>query len=132
MKKIITLMFALSLTIAVALTQAAQAFQDGEMTKKKDRSEKVAAPAPSSDADIQKCISDKFAKSKTITNGAVKVSGGQATLTGEAKNGGAKGGGVRSAKACGAKTVVNNLTVPETSKGEAKSSNKKKAESAKK
>src|SRR5262249_58292718 len=97
MKKIITVMFALSLTIAVALTQAAQASQDGEMTKKKGRSEK-AAPPPTSDADIQKCISDKFAKSKTITNGAVKVSSGQATLTGEAKNGGAKSGGAQTTK----------------------------------
>jgi hypothetical protein len=131
MKKIITLMFALSLTTVVALTQAARASQDGEMMKKKSKTEKAAA-APASDADIQKCISDKFAKSKTITNGAVTVSSGQATLTGEAKNGGAKGGGVKSAKACGAKTVVNNLTIPETAKGEAKASDRKKAEPAKK
>ena len=130
MKKITTLMFAISLTLAVALTQPAQALQDGEMMKKKSKTEKVAAPT--SDADIKKCISDKFAKSKTITNGAVTVSSGQATLTGEAKNGGAKGGGAKSAKACGAKTVVNNLTIPETSKGEAKASDKKKAEPPKK
>src|SRR5215510_13138650 len=112
MKKIVTLMFTLLLTTAVALTPAAQASQDGEMAKKKGKSEK--APAPASDADIQKCISDKFANSKTITNGAVKVSSGQATLTGEAK------------------TVVNNLTIPESAKGEAKAGIKKKAEPAKK
>ena len=130
MKKIITLTFTLLLTIAVASTRAAQASQDGEMAKKKGKSEK--APAPASDADIQKCISDKFANSKTITNGAVKVSSGQATLTGEAKNGGAKGGGAKSAKACGAKTVVNNLAIPVSAKGEAKAGIKKKAEPAKK
>jgi len=128
MKKIITLMFTLLLTIA--FSQAAQAFQEGEMMKKKGKTEKAAAPA--SDAEIQKCISDKFAKSTTITNGSVKVSSGQATITGEAKNGGAKGGATKSAKACGAKTVANNITIPETAKGEAKASDKKKAEPAKK
>lgn len=131
MKKMNTMMFTLMLTIAVALSQAAQASQGGEMmTKKKGKSEKAAAPA--TDADIQKCISEKFAKSKTITNGAAKVANGEATITGEAKNGGAKGGGAQSAKACGAKTVINNLTIAETAKGAAKSSDKKKAEPAKK
>jgi len=129
MKKIITMIFTLLLTVAVASSHAAQAFQDGEMTMKKGKSEKAAAPA--TDAEIQKCISDKFAKSKTITNGAARVANGEATITGEAKNGGAKGGGAISAKACGAKTVVNNLTIAESAKGEAKSSDKKKAEPAK-
>lgn len=132
MKKMNTMMFTLMLTVAVALSQAALASQDGEMMmKKKGKSEKAAA-APATDADIQKCISEKFAKSKTITNGAATVANGEATITGEAKNGGAKGGGVQSAKACGAKKVVNNLTIAETAKGAAKSSDKKKAEPAKK
>jgi hypothetical protein len=130
MKKMNTMMFTLMLTIAVALSQAALASQDGEMMKKKGKSEKAAAPA--TDAEIQKCISEKFAKSKTITNGAATVANGEATITGEAKNGGAKGGGAQSAKSCGAKTVINNLTIAETAKGAAKSSDKKKAEPAKK
>jgi osmotically-inducible protein OsmY len=70
------------------------------------------APAPKTDADVQKCISDKLAASKVITGGSATVSNGAATLTGEAKSAGAKGGATRSAKACGAKTVVNNMTTP--------------------
>lgn len=126
MKKKITMMLTLLLMIAVTLSQAALAYQDGEMMKKRAKPEKTAAPA--TDADIQKCISEKFAKSQSITNGAAKVANGEATITGEAKNPGAKGGGTRSAKACGAKTVINNITTAETAKGVARSTDKKKAE----
>src|SRR5262249_1916987 len=55
MKKMITLLFTLLLATAVASTLAAPASQDGEMAKKKGKSEKAAPPT--SDADIQKCIS---------------------------------------------------------------------------
>jgi hypothetical protein len=81
------------------------------MKKKADKPAK-ATTAPKTDAEIQKCISDKFAASKTIKNGAAAVTNGDATLTGEANSGGAKGGATRSAKACGAKTVTNNMTTP--------------------
>ena len=112
MKKTIALTFTLLLTIAVASTQASLASQEGEMAKKKSDKPAKAAAAPKTDAEIQKCISDKFAASKTITNGTAVVANGEATLTGEAKSAGAKGGATRSAKACGAQKVVNNMTAP--------------------
>ena len=130
MKKMITLLFTLLLATAVASTLAAPASQDGEMTKKKGKSEK--ASPPTSDADIQKCISDKFAKSKNIENGAAKVAGGEATLTGSAKNYGAKGGANSSARACGARKVVNNITVVEVAKSENTAGSRKKSEPEKK
>ena len=156
MKKTIGLTFTLLLTVAFALTQTSLASQEGEMKKKaelksyspndifnavsqdsemKKKADKpakaAAAPkAPKTDADVQKCISDKFAASKTITGGAAAVANGEATLTGEAKNGGAKGGAARTAKACGAKTVVNNLTTPAPTA--TKPDVKKKVEPAKK
>jgi osmotically-inducible protein OsmY len=112
MKKTIALTLTLLLTVAVASTQASLAFQEGEMVKKKSDKPAKAAAAPKTDPEIQKCISDKFAASKTITNGAVAMANGEATLTGDAKSAGAKGGATRSAKACGAQKVVNNMTAP--------------------
>jgi hypothetical protein len=133
MKKTIGLTFTLLLTVAFALTQTSLASQE-EMKKKADKPAKAAAApkAPKTDADIQKCISDKFAASKTITNGAAAVANNEATLTGEAKNAGAKGGATRTAKACGAKTVVNNMTTPAPPTPAAKTGEKKKAEPPKK
>jgi hypothetical protein len=69
-----------------------------------------------------------LAASKTVTNGAAAVASGEATLSGEAKNGGAKGAATRQAKACGAKKVVNNMTTPPPPA----KTEKKKAEPAKK
>jgi hypothetical protein len=134
MKKTIGLTFTLLLTVAFALTQNSLASQEGEMKKKADKPAKAAAApkAPKTDADIQKCISDKFAASKTVTNGAAAVANSEATLTGEAKNAGAKGGATKTAKACGAKTVVNNMTTPAPAPAAAKTGEKKKAEPAKK
>jgi osmotically-inducible protein OsmY len=133
MKKTIGLTFTLLLTVAFALTQTSLASQEGaEMKKKADKPAKAAAApkAPKTDADIQKCISDKFAASKTVTNGAAAVANNEATLTGEAKNAGAKGGATKTAKACGAKTVVNNMTTPAPPPAAAKTGEKKKAEPA--
>jgi osmotically-inducible protein OsmY len=126
MKKTIALTFTFLLTIAFALTQTSLASQDGEMKKKADKPAKAAAAPPKTDADIQKCISDKFAASKTITSGAAAVANGEATLTGEAKSPGAKGGATRTAKACGAKTVVNNMSTPQPAPAAAKTGEKKK------
>lgn len=84
--------------------------QDAGQAKAKEK-KTAASMAPKSDAEIQTCLNDKFKESKTIKNGSATVSGGAATLTGEAASGGAKGGATRSAKACGAKTVTNNITV---------------------
>src|SRR5262245_41278059 len=130
MKKTIALTFTLLLAVAFALTQTSLASQEGEMKKKSDKPAKAAAApkAPKTDADVQKCISDKLAASKTVTGGAATVANGEATLTGEAKNGGAKGGATKQAKSCGAKTVVNNMTTPPPPA----KTEKKKAEPAKK
>jgi osmotically-inducible protein OsmY len=126
MKKTIALTFTLLFTMAFALTQTSLASQEGEMMKKKADKPAKTATAPKTDADIQKCISDKFAASKTITSGAAAVNNGEATLTGEAKSGGAKGGATRTAQACGAKTVVNKMTTPPPAPAAAKASEKKK------
>ena len=132
MKKTIGLTFTLLLAVAFALTQTSLASQEGEMKKKADKPAKAAAApkAPKTDADVQKCISDKFAASKTITNGAAAVANNQATLTGEAKSAGAKGGATRTAKGCGAKTVVNNMSTPAPPPAAAKPDVKKKVEPA--
>ncbi len=97
--------------VIVALLSVVTLAQDaGQATAKVKKA--VAPAAPRSDAEVQTCMNDKFKDSKTIKNGNATVSGGAATLTGDASSGGAKGGATRSAKACGAKTVVNNLVVP--------------------
>ena len=86
MKKTIALTFTLLFTMAFALTQASLASQEGEMMMKKKADKPAkATTAPKTDAEIQKCISDKFAASKTIADGAAAVTNGDATLTGEAK-----------------------------------------------
>ncbi len=66
-----------------------------------------------SDADIQKCISDKLAASASLKDQgiSVAVSNGVATLTGKVKNAGSKGAATNLAKGCGAKSVKNELTI---------------------
>jgi osmotically-inducible protein OsmY len=108
MRKMIALTFTLVLTTVLASAQTTQPEKKKEM-----KATKVAAQpkAPKSDADVQKCISDKLAGSKTITGGSATVAGGEATLSGEAKNAGAKNGAAKTATGCGAKKVTNNITV---------------------
>jgi osmotically-inducible protein OsmY len=81
------------------------------------QSAKPAKPAkaakPTADADIEACIKQKLTaapklKSESFT---VAVSGGVATFTGATKNAGSKGGVFGIAKSCGAKQIVNNITV---------------------
>ena len=99
----------LSLFVVVLLSFTVLAQDAGQATAKP---KKAAVPAaPKSDADIAKCINDKFKASTSVKNGNATVSGGAATLTGEASSGGAKGGATRSAQACGAKPVTNSMTV---------------------
>lgn len=105
MRKTIVSFLAVMLLSFVAFAQDA-----GTGTAKVKKS--AAPAAPKSDAEVQTCINDKFKASTTIKNGNATVSGGAAVLTGDASSGGAKGGATRSAKACGAKTVTNNITVP--------------------
>jgi osmotically-inducible protein OsmY len=119
MRKMIALTFTLLLTTAFALAQT-------QPEKKAESKPKKAAAAPKTDADVQKCITDKFATSKTLTGGAATVANGEATLTGEAKNAGAKNGAAKTATGCGAKKVTNNITVAAPpAKGAAKPAAKK-------
>jgi osmotically-inducible protein OsmY len=81
--------------------------------QKQPKAKPAKAAMPTSDADIQKCIQDRFANAPSMKDNPPKVtvSGGVATITGEAKNGGQKGAATRSAKSCGAKEVKNEMTV---------------------
>lgn len=129
MKQLLTLACGLFLTATFTFAQTTQPAQGGEMTKKPTKTEKMAAPT--SDADIQKCIQDKLAaapklKSESIT---ATVSNGEATLTGNVKAG--KGSVTGIAKRCGANKVTNNIT--QESKAKTKTADEKmKTESAKK
>lgn len=105
--------------------------QGGEMMKKsgeKKAAPKAEAAAAKSDDEIQKCITDKLAKSEKLKsqNFSVRVSNGEATLTGTANNAGSKGAATRMAKSCGASKVTNNISAPAVSKpAEKKPSDKK-------
>ncbi len=120
MKKIIAAICGVLLASVVALAQAAQPAQGGEMMMKKTKEKKAEkAPAePKSDADVQKCITDKFAASAKLKSQgfSAAVSEGVATLTGNAANAGSKGAATRIAKSCGAKSVTNNITAPPVAK----------------
>jgi BON domain len=127
MKRILAAICGVLLMSAVALAQAAQPAQGGEMMKKSEKKEKKAkAAAPTSDADIQKCISDKLANSEKLKSQgfSATVSGGAATLTGTAANAGSKGAATRIAQSCGAKEVTNNITAPPVAKPAKKSEKK--------
>jgi osmotically-inducible protein OsmY len=69
--------------------------------------------APKSDSEIQSCIESKLSSAPKIKDQgfSVSVSNGVATFTGTANNGSSKGGVQNIAKNCGAKHVVNNITV---------------------
>jgi osmotically-inducible protein OsmY len=75
------------------------------------------AAAPKSDSEIQSCISAKLTTAPKIKDQgfSVSVSGGTATFTGTTKNAGSKGGVGSIAKSCGAKQVVNHISVENTS-----------------
>lgn len=112
MKKLITVIGSLTLLVVMALSALAQNPAPAKTAEKVKAAKPArAAAAPKSDADVQKCINDKFAASKSVKNGSAAVNAGVAVLTGEASSGGAKGGATGSAKACGAKSVTNNMTV---------------------
>ena len=102
----------LFIILAVAVFALSAVAQDVATApaKKPAKVAKVAA-APKNDAEVAKCINDKFAASSAIKNGKASVSGGVATLSGDVMSGGSKGGQTRAAKACGATSVTNNITV---------------------
>lgn len=127
MKRIIATICGILLATAIAMAQAAQPAQGGDMMKKSEKKEKkTKAAAPTSDADIQKCITDKFANSEKLKSQgfSATVSGGAATLTGTATNAGSKGAATGIAKRCGAKEVINNITAPAVAKPAKKSEKK--------
>lgn len=113
MKRIFAVFCFVFMLSAFAFAQTAQPAQGGEMMKKTEK-KPAKTTAPKSDADIQKCITDKFANSEKLKSqgfGAT-VSNGEATLTGTAKNAGSKGAATGIAKSCGASKVTNNITAP--------------------
>lgn len=84
----------------------------------KPKATKAKAALPTTDPDILKCIQEKFANAVSLKDKppSVTVTNGVATITGEAKNGGAKGGATRIAKSCGAKEIKNEMTVAASAK----------------
>ncbi len=103
--------------LIVALSSLALAQGDDKMKSDK-KSKKTETSAPKGDADIQKCIADKLAKSEKLSSQGFSavVSNGEATLTGSANNAGSKGAATKIAKSCGASKVANNITSPPVSK----------------
>ena len=79
----------------------------------KPKAAKAKAAMPTSDDEILKCIEEKFASAPSLKDKkpSVRVIGGVATITGEAKNPGTKGAATRIAKSCGAKEIKNEMTV---------------------
>ena len=71
------------------------------------------APTPKSDADIQADIQKRLTDNARFKGDTINVSvtGGVATFTGTAKNSGNKNAVANLAKAAGAKSTVNNITV---------------------
>ena len=111
----------LLISMIVVAVFALSAMAQGAAAPAKEKPAKPAkvASAPKSDAEVAKCINDKFAASSAIKNGKASVSGGVATLTGDVTSGGAKGGQTVAAKSCGATSVTNNITVaPKAPKAE--------------
>ncbi len=66
-----------------------------------------------SDPDLQKCVMDKIAASTTLKSLGLNAtaSNGVVTLTGKVKNSASKATATKFAKACGAKTITNNITI---------------------
>ncbi len=104
----------LVLVSVVAFAQADSASQSGDAMKTEKKAAKKKEMAPRTDAEIQKCITDKLAASEKLNpqGFSAAVSGGLATLSGNAANAGSKGGATTLAKSCGATSVTNNITVP--------------------
>ena len=130
MKQLRYLMSGVALLALLVCSIAAQDMQKKPADTKAAKPAKAAAAAPKSDADIQKCIQDKVSTTPSMKDKppSVSVSGGVATLTGEAKNGGTKGAATNIAKRCGAKSVTNNMTVAAAAKAAKPAADKKPAD----
>jgi uncharacterized protein YqgV (UPF0045/DUF77 family) len=79
-----------------------------------------AVMAAASDAEIQRAIQTRFAKSKVSRNHfQVRVQGGVATLEGTTDVVQHKGAATRMAKSAGARSVVNNIKVSDAARKQA-------------
>ncbi len=124
MKRIFTV---LSFVLAISVFAFAQG---GDTMKSGSKSTaKKPAAASKSDAEIQKCITDKFAAAEKLKSQgfSATVSNGEATIIGTANNAGSKGAATKIAKSCAATKVTNNISSPPVSKP-AKPADKKPAE----
>ena len=126
MKRIFTV---LSFVLVISVFAFAQTGDTMKKPANKSAAKKPAAAAPKSDADIQKCITDKFAAAEKLKSQgfSATISNGEATLIGTANNAGSKGAATKIAKSCGATKVTNNISSPPVSKP-AKPADKKPAE----
>ncbi len=111
MKRITFWLSCITLLAVLAFNVTAQDMQ--KKPEAKPKAAKTKAAMPTSDDEILKCIEEKFANAPSLKDKkpSVRVIGGVATITGEAKNGGAKGAATRIAKSCGAKAIKNEMPV---------------------
>jgi osmotically-inducible protein OsmY len=130
MKKSAGILSGLALTIVFTLGASAQTSAN-KMTANKSappktqtKQSKPTKAAPKSDSEIQSCVESKLAADPKMKDQGftVAVSGGVATFSGSTKNSGSKGGVNSIAKSCGAKQVVNNITVEKAAKSSQSSS----------
>ncbi|MGI8469783.1 MAG: BON domain-containing protein [Pyrinomonadaceae bacterium] len=113
MKKIIVLTAMVLMTAMCVFAQGNMSNSSMKTTQTKTtKSPKASKMMPKDDAGITACINEKLGKSKMANEGfQVAVSDGAATFTGSTKVAGHKGGVSSMAKSCGAKSVVNNITI---------------------
>lgn len=120
-KKLAKIICGVAVALVLAFSAAAQT-SPAPAPATKPQAKPKAAPqtkaVPKTDAEIEQCIKDRLAKAPKLKDQgfSVSVSGGVATFTGTAKNSGSKGGVSSIAKACHATKVVNNITVPASTK----------------
>lgn len=117
---------AIALTVGIVAQTPAPAGQMKPAAKPaaapKAAKETKPAKAAKTDAEIQSCITGKLAAAPKLKDQGLSasVANGVATFTGVANNGASKGGVSGIAKSCGAKSVVNNITVKAKEKPAAK------------
>ncbi len=105
MKKIILIAGAIVLFAGAALAQATK-------PAKMPKEHKMAKSMATDDAGIQQCIEGRLAKTKMAKEGfQVSVNDGTATFSGSTKDAGHKGGVSGLSTKCGAKSVVNNISI---------------------
>jgi hypothetical protein len=116
MKTMISVISGLTLAGMLAIGVAAQTSTPAPAPKPAAMSK--AAPTAKSDAEILADIQKRLAAAPKLKleNISASVTNGVATFSGVVKNSGSKGGVVSLAKAAGAKSVVNNLTIEKPAK----------------